>query len=95
MGSDLFFWQLSVIFYYQSKWTNKLKKNRLIEARKLCNTLFIYDLNSTVVHGEFESNHCEKYLKELRQGTRNIIHYEAAFSNLDIKIGDEKFQVCL
>ena len=35
------------LYFYESNWMNKLKKNDLIKARKLCNNFrFIYDLNS-------------------------------------------------
>ena len=35
------------LYFYESNWMNKLKKNDLIKVRKLCNNFrFIYDLNS-------------------------------------------------
>ena len=35
------------LYFYESKWMNKVKKNDLIKARKLCNIFrFIDDLNS-------------------------------------------------
>ena len=55
-GSDpaLFFANL-FLYFYESKWMDKLKKNVLIKARKLCSIFrFIDDLNSVNDGGAFE-----------------------------------------
>ena len=51
---------------------NKLKKNYLIKARKLCNIFrFIDDLNSINDGGELESNYSNMYPEELQLGKEN------------------------
>ena len=45
---------LLFLYFYKSKWMNKLKKNNLIKARKLCNIFrLINDLNSINDGGDF------------------------------------------
>ena len=65
---------------------NKLKKNDLIKAGKLCNIFrFIDDLNSTNDGGELESNYSNIYPEELELGKENTDKHEASFLNLNIK----------
>ena len=78
--------------FYESKWMNKLKKNDLIKARKLCNIFrFIDDLNSINDEGEFESNYSNIYPEELQLGKENTDKNEASFLDLNIKRKDVKF----
>ena len=71
---------------------NKLKKNDLIKARKLCNIIrFIDDLNSINDGGEFESNYSNIYPEELQLGKVNTDKHEASFLGLNIKIKSGKF----
>ena len=71
---------------------NKLKKNDLIKARKLCNIFrFIDDLNSINDEGEFESNYSNIYPEELQLGKENTDKNEASFLDLNIKSKDVKF----
>ena len=73
---------------------NKLKKNDLNKARKLCNIFkFIGDLNSINDDGEFESNYSDIYPGELELGKENTDKHEASFLDLGIKIRDGKLQV--
>ena len=75
---------------------NKLKKNDLNKARKLCNIFkFIDDLNSINDNGEFESNYSDIYPGELELGRENTDKHEASFLDLGIKIRDGKLQVDL
>ena len=93
MGSDPapFFANL-FLYFYESKWMNKLKKNDLIKARKLCNIFrFIDDLNSINDEGEFESNYSNIYPEELQLGKENTDKNEASFLDLNIKRKDVKF----
>ena len=64
MGSDpaSFFANL-FLYFYESNWMIKLKKNDLIKAKKLCH---IFRLNSINDDGEFESNYSNIYPKELQ-----------------------------
>ena len=93
MGSDpASVFANSFLHFYESKWMNKLKKNDLIKARKLCNIFrFIDDLNSINDGGEFESNYSNIYPEELQQGKENTDKHEASFLDLNIKIKDGKF----
>ena len=73
MGSDptLFFANL-FLYFYKCRWMNKLKKNDLIKARKVCNIFrFIDDLNSISDRGEFESNYSNIYPEELQIDKKN------------------------
>ena len=71
---------------------NKLKKNDLIKARKLCNIFtFIDDLNSINDGEEFESNYSNINPEELQLGKENIDKHEASFLALNIEIKDGKF----
>ena len=66
---------------------NKLKKNDLTKARKLCNIFrFIDDLNSINDDGEFESSYSNIYPEELQLSKENTDKHEASFLGLDIKI---------
>ena len=82
------------LYFYETKWMNKLKKkkNDLIKARKLCNIFrFIDDLNSINDGWEFESNYSNIYPEELQLSKENTNKHEVSFSDLDIKIKDGKF----
>ena len=69
----------------------KKKKNDLIKARKLCNIFrFIDDLNSINDGREFESSHSNTYPEELQLAKENTNKHEVSFSDLDIKIKDQK-----
>ena len=71
---------------------NKLKKNDLTKARKLCNIFrFIDDLNSINDGGKFESSYCNIYPEESYLGKENTEKHEARFLDLAIKIKDGKF----
>ena len=71
---------------------NKLKKNDLIKARKLCNSFrFINDLNSISDGGKFESSYSNIYPEESHLGKENTDKNEARFLDLAIKIKDGKF----
>ena len=73
MGSDptLFFANF-FLYFYKCRWMNKLKKNDLIKARKVCNIFrFIDDLNSISDRGEFESNYSNIYPEELQIDKKN------------------------
>ena len=62
----LFFVNL-LLYFYESKWMNELKKNDLNKVRKLCNiSRFIDDSNSVNDGGEFESNYSDIYPEELQ-----------------------------
>ena len=75
---------------------NKLKKNDLIKARKICNIFrFMDDLNSINDGGELESSYSNIYPEELQLGKENIDKHEGSFLDLDIKIKDGKFHVGL
>ena len=75
---------------------NKLKKNDLIKARKLCNIFaFIDDLNCMNDGGEFESNFSNIYPQELQLVKENTDKHEASFLDLNIKIKDGKFHFSL
>ena len=75
MGSDpaLFFDNL-FLYFYEIKWMDKLKKNVLIKARKLCNIFrFIDDLNSISDGGEFERKfHLKVSFWSLCQNARQV-----------------------
>ena len=59
---------------------NKLKKNNLIKARKLCNIFgFTDDLKSISNGGEFESNCSNLYPEKLQLGKKNTDKHEASF----------------
>ena len=69
-----------VLYPYESKWMNELKKNDLIKARKLCHIFrFIDDLNSINGGGEFESNYSNICSWELELGKENTDKHEAIF----------------
>ena len=72
---------------------NKLKKNDLIKARKLCNIFRFIDDLSSINDGnwEFESSYSNIYLEELQLGKENTDKHEASFLDLDIKTNDAKF----
>ena len=71
---------------------NKVKKNDLIKAKKLCNIFrFIDDLNSINDGGEFESNYSNVYPEELQLGKENTDKHEASLLDLNIKIKDGSF----
>ena len=71
---------------------NKLKKNDLIKARKVCNIFtFINDLKSINDSGEYESSYSNIYPEELQLGKENTDQHEASFLYLNIKIKDGKF----
>ena len=79
MGSDLapFFANL-FLYFYESKWMNELKKNDLIEPKKLCNIFrFIDDSNPISDGGEFESSYSNIYPEELQLGKGNTDKPEA------------------
>ena len=81
MGSDLvpFFANLC-LYFYESKWINKLKKNDLFKSGKLCNIFrFVDDLNSINDGGEIESSYSNIYPEELQLGKENIDKHEAIF----------------
>ena len=81
MGSDPapFFAKL-FLYYYESRWTNELKKKDLIRARKLCNIFrFIDDLNAINDAGEFEKHFQDIYPEELELGKENSSNIEASF----------------
>ena len=66
---------------------NKLKKNYLIKAIKLCNIFkFIDDLNSINDGGEFESSYSNIYPMELQLGKENTDKHEASFLDLVILV---------
>ena len=66
---------------------NKLKKNYLIKAIKLCNIFkFIDDLNSINDGGEFESSYSNIYPMELQLGKENTDKHEAGFLDLVILV---------
>ena len=93
MGSDptFFFFNL-FLYFYESKWMNKLKKNDIIEARKVCNIFrFINDLNYINDVGELESSYSNIYAEELQPVKGNTNKHEAIILDLDIKIKDGKF----
>ena len=94
MGSDPApFLTNLLIYFYESKWMNELKKNDLLKARKICNIFkFIDDLNSINDGGEFESNNSSIYPEELQQGKENTDKNENSFWDLNTKIKDGKFQ---
>ena len=72
---------------------NKLKKNDLIKAGKLCNIFrFIDDLNTTNDGGELESNYSNIYPEELQLDKENTDKHESSFLNLNIKIKAGKFK---
>ena len=76
MGSDpaLFFANF-FLYFYKSRWMNKLKKNDLIKARKVCNIFrFIDDLNSISDRGEFKSNYSNIYHEELQIDKKVLIN---------------------
>ena len=87
MGSDhASFFDNLFLYFYESKWMNELKKNDLIEARKLCNIFrFIDDLNSMNDGGEFERNYSNIYPEELELGKENTDKHETSFSDLNTK----------
>ena len=67
---------------------NKLRKNDLIKARKICNTFrIIDDLNSINDRGEFESSYFNIYPKELQSGKENNDIHEASFLDFDFYFG--------
>ena len=71
---------------------NKLKKNNLIKARKLCNIFrAMDDLNSINDEEEFKSDYSNIYPEELQLGRENTDKREASFLDLNIKIEDRKF----
>ena len=81
MGSDLVpsFANLC-LYFYESKWINKLKKNDLFKSGKLCNIFrFVDDLNSINDGGEIESSYSNIYPEELQLGKENIDKHEAIF----------------
>ena len=65
---------------------DKLKKNDLIKARKLCN-IFRFIIEG----GEFGSNYCNIYPEELQLGKEKTNKNEESFFDLNIKIKDGKF----
>ena len=80
------------LYFYESKWINKLKKNDLIKARKLCNIFrIIYDWNFNNDGGESQSSYSNICPEELQLSKENTDKNEASFLNLDIKIKNEKF----
>ena len=80
------------LYFYESKWMNKVKKKDLIKARKLCNMFrFIDDLNSINDGGKFESSYSNIYPEELQLGKENTDKHESSFLDLDIKMKDRKF----
>ena len=84
MGSDptRFFANL-FLYFYESTWMNELKKNDLINARKLCNIFrFIYDLNFINDSGEFKTSYSNIYPEELQLGKENTDKHEASFLDL-------------
>ena len=59
---------------------NKLEKNGLIKARKICNIFsFINDLNPINDDGQFGSNYSNIYPNELKLGKGNTDKHEASF----------------
>ena len=79
------------LYFYKSKWKNKLKKNDLIKSRKLCNIFrFIDDLNSINDDGVFESNYSNIYPEELQLGKENTDKHDTSFLDLN-KINNGKF----
>ena len=80
------------LYFFESKWTNELKKNDLIKARKLYNIFrLIDDLNCINDGGKFESSFSKIYPEELQLCKKNTDKHEASFLDLDIKIKDGKF----
>ena len=62
MGSDPApFFANFFLYFYESNWMDKLKKNDLIKVRKLNSFRFMDDLNSINDGGEFESSYSNIY----------------------------------
>ena len=80
MGSDLASFLANLLLYvYESKRMNKLKKNDVIKAKKFCNMFrFINDLNSINDGGDFESNFSKIYPEELQLCKENTDKHEAS-----------------
>ena len=75
-----FFANLFLYLYERSKQMNKLKKNDLIEARKLCNIFNFMDHLNSINDGEkFKGNYSDIYPKELELGNKNTDKHEASF----------------
>ena len=71
---------------------NKLKKDDLIKARKLCKIFrFIYDLNSVNDGGEFESSYSKIYPEELKLAKENTDKNKASFLYLNNKTKNGMF----
>ena len=89
---QLFFFFNLFLYFYESKWMNKLKKNDLIKARKVCNIFrFINDLNHINDVGELESSYSNIYAEEIQSVKGNADKHEASLLDSDIKIKDGKF----
>ena len=68
------------LYFYESNWMKKLKKNDLIKAKKLCNIFgFIDDLKSINDSGEFASNFSKIHPEELQLLKENTDKHEASF----------------
>ena len=97
MGSDPapFFANL-FLYFYESKWMNELKKQDLIQARKLSNIFrFIDDLNVVNDDELFENNIRHIYPEELELTKESSNTKESSFLDLDISIENNKFNVGL
>ena len=91
MGSDpanLF------LYFYESKWINKIKKESLYRARRFTNTFrFIDDLDAMNDCGEFEKCFKDIYPQKLELKKENNGNKQATF--LDISVNDNKFEIKL
>ena len=97
MGSDPapFFANL-FLYFYESKWINKIKKESLYRARRFANTFrFIDDLDAMNDCGEFEKYYKDIYPPELELKKENNGNKQATFLDLDILVNDDKFEVKL
>ena len=97
MGSDPapFFANL-FLFFYESEWITKFRKENYIASRKLNNTFrFIDDLITINDNNIFEANIHNIYPNELQLKKENNINTEATFLDLKIKIDNNKFMTSL
>ena len=97
MGSDPapFFANL-FLYFYESKWINKIKKESLYRARRFTNTFrFIDDLDAMNDCGEFEKCFKDIYPQELELKKENNGNKQATFLDLDISVNDNKFEIKL
>ena len=97
MGSDPapFFANL-FLYFYESKWINKIKKQSLYRARRFTNTFrFIDDLDAMNDCGEFEKCFKDIYPQELELKKENNGNKQATFLDLDISVNDNKFEIKL